>query len=119
MGDLLLDAMDWIAERLHRHASKQVVYSRGADTVTVDATIGRTVFEVVRGDGIVEHAESRDFLILTNTLILGGSKTIPKRGDRIKEDGLTFEVLAPGTEPHFRFSDPYRRLYRIHTKQVG
>ncbi|MBE3123763.1 MAG: hypothetical protein IMZ65_03080, partial [Planctomycetes bacterium] len=49
--------------------------------------------------------------------------TLPERGDRIREpqDGKTFvyEVMAPGKEPHYRFSDLYRRTLRIHTKQVA
>ena len=31
---------------------------------------------------------------------------------------VLYEVMAPGSEPHFQFSDPYRRTLRIHTKQV-
>ena len=53
--------------------------------------------------------------------------TLPKAGDRIKEasgegrgsTSYIYEVLAPETEPAYRFSDPYRRTLRIHTKQVG
>ena len=43
---------------------------------------------------------------------------------RIREtlagDVLTYEVMspAPGAEPHFRYSDPWRRTVRIHTKLV-
>ena len=99
MGDLLNDAMAWITDRLHAHASKEVVYSRGPDSVPVNATIGKTIFEVDKGYGVNERAESRDFLIRTDDLVLNGSKTIPKRGDRITEDGLIYEVLAPGNEP--------------------
>ena len=119
MGDLLNDAVSWLTDRLHSHASREVTYSRATDSVLVNATIGKTVFDVDKGYGVIEHAESRDFLIRTDDLVLNGSKTIPKRGDRILDDGKEYEVLAPGKEPHYRFSDPYRRLFRIHTKQVG
>ena len=30
-----------------------------------------------------------------------------------------YEVNAPGSEPPWRWSDPHRRLLRIHTKQIG
>jgi hypothetical protein len=119
MVDLLNDAVQWLTDRLHAHASRQVDYSRGSDSVAVSATVGKTVFDLDRGYGIVEHFESRDFLIRTDDLILNGSKTIPKRGDRITDDGNTYEVMSPNSEPHYRFSDPYRRLFRIHTKLVG
>ena len=68
---------------------------------------------------IVERWESRDYLIQAADLDLGE----PQRGDQIREtQGATiykYEVMAPGKEPAFRFSDPYRKTYRIHTKLVG
>jgi len=30
-----------------------------------------------------------------------------------------YEVMSPGNEPHFRWSDTYRQTLRIHTKHVG
>jgi len=30
-----------------------------------------------------------------------------------------YEVMAPGNEPPWRYSDPYRRTLRIHTKLIG
>ena len=30
----------------------------------------------------------------------------------------TAEVMAPGREPHWRWSDPGRSCYRIHTKHL-
>ena len=102
--------------------SRTVSYWRGEDSVNVQATIGRTVFEVDDGMGILEKIESRDFLILTADLVLAGEATLPLRGDRIKETSgdkvYVYEVLAPGKEPHYRFSDPYRKTLRIHSKQV-
>ena len=81
------------------------------------------MFQVDNGSGLIETVQSRDFLILTSYLVLGGTATLPKAGDRIKEavgsTSYVYEVLAPGTEPAYRFSDPYRRTLRIHTKQVG
>jgi len=106
-----------------KHASRLVLYQRGPWSVSVAAGVGRTTFQVDNGSGVVETFESRDFLILTADLVIGGTTTLPKAGDRIKEaagsTSYIYEVLAPGTEPAFRFSDPYRRTLRIHTKQVG
>jgi hypothetical protein len=105
------------------HLSEAVTYCRGEESVEVAATVGRTVFETADAYGVVEHSESRDFLILAADLVLNRSATLPERGDHIREtqDGKTFvyEVMAPGKEPHYRFSDVYRRTLRIHTKQVA
>jgi hypothetical protein len=32
---------------------------------------------------------------------------------------FVFEVNAPGGQPPFRYSDPYRRVLRIHTKHIA
>ena len=119
MPDLLQIGSDWLADQLKANASQSVVYSRGSASNTVQSMIGRTVFEVSSDLGIVERWEARDYLIQAAELAIGA----PQRGDQIREtQGSTtyvYEVMAPGNEPAFRFSDPYRKTYRIHTKLVG
>jgi len=99
-----------------------VTYQRGEDAVEVHAAIGRTVFEIDDGFGLIEKVESRDYLVPAAELVLEGSQVLPERGDRIRETQdskvFVYEVMAPGKEPHFRFSDAYRRTLRIHTKHV-
>jgi len=124
MGDLLDDGLAWLAEQLKAHASQTVVYRRGANEVTVQATVGRTLLKFDDGYGGVRMEwTDRDFLIAADDLVLGGEKTLPQRGDQVREtvdsQTLVYEVLAPGSEPEWRWSDPHRRLLRIHTKQVG
>jgi hypothetical protein len=131
MADLLEQASAWLDWMRQRHMTRPVTYCRGDQSVEVQATLGRTVFETADAYGVVEQSESRDFLILASDLVLGGAVTLPERGDRIREaqDGpstgsgqvktFVYEVMAPGKEPHFRFSDVYRRTLRIHTKQVA
>jgi len=67
-----------------------------------------------------QRVEARDFLIEAADLEEFGE---PERGDRVMDtlNGKVelFEVMAPGGEPHFRYSDPYRKVFRIHTKHVG
>ena len=122
MVDLLESVSTWLEEKRVQYMSRTVSYHRGESSVEVQATIGRTVFEIDDGTGILEKIESRDFLILVADLILAGEATLPQRGDRIKENYgdkvYVYEVLAPGKEPHYRFSDPYRNTLRIHSKQV-
>ena len=122
MGDLLRQGLAWLERQRHRHRTVRVAYVRGASTVRLAATVGRTVFETQDARGIVEKTESRDFLVRATDLVLEGLRALPKRGDRIREiqgDRLyVYEVMAPGREPEWRWSDPYRRTLRIHTKQV-
>jgi len=122
MADLLQTGSDWLADQLKTHAGRTVTYRRGTDTVAVTATIGRTEFEVDDEFGVLRKIESRDFLILAADLVLNGQAVLPERGDEIDETQggvtYTYEVMAPGKEPHFRYSDPYRKTLRIHTKQT-
>jgi hypothetical protein len=73
------------------------------------------------GDGVITHAQERDYLIAADDLVLGGAATLPERGDQIDEtiDGatVTFEVLPLAGEAHWRYSDPFRTLLRVHTRQ--
>lgn len=123
MPNILEQGAGWLADQLKTHASTEAVYQRGAQQVTVQATIGKTEFEIEDGSGVIQRFQSRDYLIQTADLKLGGVPTLPAAGDRIREtvgdQTLVYEVLAPGNEPHFRYSDPFRKLLRIHTKHVA
>lgn len=123
MTDLLETASRWLDDQRTRHLTRPVEYRRGTDAVALAATVGRTVFEQADEYGILHRTESRDYLVLTTDLVLGGVPTAPRAGDRIREtDGeqvFVYEVMAPGNEPPWRYSDPYRRTLRIHTRRVG
>jgi hypothetical protein len=123
MADLLQKASDWLEAMRNRHASRLVTYTRGTEAVVVSATIGKTIFQIDDGLGVSTQFEARDFLILAQELLLGGEKALPQRGDRIQEmqgeETVEYEVLAPGKEPCFRYSDPFRKTLRIHSKQVS
>lgn len=123
MADLLANAADWLGGMRVKHLSRIVSYQRGESSIEVAATVGRTTFEVVNEFGVVERVESRDFLIEAVSLVLGGHVVHPHRSDRIREPAgsqvLVYEVMAPGNQPCWRFSDPYRRTLRIHTKLVA
>jgi hypothetical protein len=116
-------ASAWLGAKRKVHLARPVTYRRGAEAVEVDATIGRSLFEAPDAYGVVVVTESRDFLIAAADLVLGGEPALPAAGDRVEElqDGniLTYEVMAPGTEPAWRYSDPYHRTLRIHTKLVA
>ena len=113
MGDLLAQGAAWLEQQRTRHLATTVTYVRGASTVEVLATIGRTKFEVDDGHVVRVEFTDRDFLILVADLILAGQTTEPQRGDLIREGPREFEVLE------WRYSDPYRQTFRITTKHTG
>ena len=123
MSNLLQIGASWLADQMKTHASIDVTYERGAEQVPVKATVGKTEFELDDGSGVVVRVQSRDFLIHAADLVLGGVETLPVAGDVIRETQgaktFVYEVMAPGKEPHWRYSDPYRKSLRIHTKHVS
>lgn len=129
MADLLAQASAWLDDQREKFLSRSVIYTRGSDSVEVMATIGRTVFDVDRGQGAALRIEARDYLIRAVHLNFGAGPVEPRRGDQIHElqDGVIYiyEVMGlgdsgagAGGESPWRWSDSYRRTMRIHTKQV-
>jgi hypothetical protein len=122
LADLLDKGSAWLEGQRKKHATRDVTYRRGAEQVVVKATIGRTLFEQDDGAGVIVRMQVRDYLIDAADLVLAGDVTLPAKGDRIEEiDGgkkHTHEVLPLGGEQHWRYSDPYRRTLRIHTKLI-
>ncbi len=123
MGDLLDRGSAFLDDQRHRHLSRTVLYRRGAEEKEVQATIGKTEFEQADDAGLIHRVESRDFLIRAADLDLGAGPTLPRAGDLVRETSGTqvfvYEVNAPGGQPPFRYSDPYRRVLRVHTKHIG
>lgn len=121
--DLLERGNSFLDEQRHKHMTRTVTYQRGASSVELQATLGETTFEQADEYGIVQKIESRDFLLRTADLVLDSEQTLPKSGDRIRDTQGTqvfvYEVSAPGNEPPFRYSDPYRTALRIHTKHIA
>lgn len=126
MGDLLDRGAAFLDAQRHQHLSRPVVYRRGTDEKEVQATIGTTEFEQVDdvgGAGLIHRVESRDFLVRAADLDLGDGPILPRAGDQVRETvgmaAFVYEVNAPGGQPPWRYSDPYRRVLRIHTKHIG
>lgn len=125
MADLLAQGSAFLEDQRHKHMTRLVAYRSGNSEVELSATVGRTLFEQSDDRGLLSRVESRDFLVRAVDLVIGGEPVTPRAGDQVREtgdDGVTlfiYEVMAPGGEPPFRFSDPYRRTLRIHTKHTG
>lgn len=121
---MLAAGSEWLEDQRHAHMTQETSYHRGTDSAApLLVTIGRTEFENADEYGVIHRLESRDYLMLTADLILGDEQVLPVAGDLIKEAGDTqtyiYEVMSPLGEPPYRFSDPYRKTLRIHTKYVG
>ena len=72
MSDLLEQGSAWLQKQRKKFATRDVIYRRGADFATVNATIGRTVFEQDDGTGAIVQMQVRDYLIDTADLVLAG-----------------------------------------------
>jgi hypothetical protein len=108
-------------------ALDSIVYHRGVTSVTLlkKAWTGRTPFRIMdRGQSRLIWSE-KDFLIPCVDLKIGGVEVIPQVGDWIEvgfanvEGNQKFEFMAPNNEPVWRYSDPQRKIYRIHAKRVA
>ncbi len=123
MGDLLDRGAAFLDAQRHQHLSRSVLYRRGTDEKEVQATVGKTEFEQADDAGLIHRVESRDFLVRTADLDLGAGPILPRAGDQVRETvGMSvfvYEVNAPGGQPPWRYSDPYRRVLRIHTKHIA
>jgi hypothetical protein len=120
--NLLQKSSDWLETQRTKHAASTVQYVRGSLAAEVLATVGKTTFEVDDGYGVLIRHESRDFLILAADLLLDGHSILPQRGDCIRETQngavYSYEVMTPGKEPCWRYSDAFRKTLRVHTKQI-
>jgi hypothetical protein len=122
VADLINGALQWLDGMRHKYATRPVTYLRGLDAINIQATVGRSVFQIVSGEGAAETVERRDYIVRAADLRVGGVVTLPEVGDRVREtvgsQVQEYEVVATGQEPHYRKSDPDGMALRIHTALV-
>ena len=114
MADMLQDGLTWLGFQRAAHMSSQVAYRRDPDVVTVNATFGKTDVEIADESGLTIQAHVWDFLMAAEELGFD-----PEPGDVIAANSRKYEVMNLGGEGCWRWSDPYRTTYRIHTKDIG
>ena len=114
MSDLLQRGSQWLEQMRNAHCASEVEYRRGEDGYAVNATFGKTDFEVADESGLTVGGHVWDFLILADQAV-----SEPQVGDVIVANGQRYEVMNLGSEGCWRWSDPYRQTYRIHTKDIG
>jgi len=117
VGDLLRQGSQWLEQQRTAHCSSPVEYRRPPDAYTVNATYGKTDVEVADESGLTITAGVWDFLILADAFLQEGFE--PEPGDVIAASGRRYEVMNLGGQDCWRWSDPYRQTYRIHTKDIG
>lgn len=120
MPNFLESGSEWLASQLGNHAATRVTFSRGGDSVAVDATKGKTEIEVDDGQSLVRSAVV-DWIVRPESLRLAGGVVEPRIGDEFSElrgrTVLVHRVLAlPGGEVWRRTT--YGTLIRVHTKLV-
>ena len=100
------------AQFLNKVRNEKLTVEVSYNGEAVKATIGKTVFKLETGFGII-YEESTDFLISVDALL-----DAPAKGDVIEWQEVEYEVLAPENEKIWRYSDSYKNTYRIHTKRI-
>ena len=122
MPNVLAQGAEWLASQLGQHAATPVTFARGAASVPVTATKGRTDVEVDDGDSVL-RSHVVDWIVRPSALVLAGNVVEPRVGDEFREtvgaNVHTYRVLALGDGEVFRAVDPARTLIRIHTKLSG
>ncbi len=112
--NLLRRGSEWLERMRQQHCADEVAYDRDGTVTMVSATYGRTRYEIATESGLTVEAHVWDFLIAADALAFE-----PEPGDAIEADGVRYEVMALGDDVRgWRWSDPFRGTYRIHTKQV-
>ncbi len=123
MGDLLAQASRWLNDQRRRHLAGELTYRRQLTSgalvdLPILGTIGRTDYQVAaeaEGGGLIA-AQVTDLLIGADQL----PDFDPQIGDRIIADGRLYQVQPLGEDTRgWRWSDPHRTVYRIHTRDIG
>lgn len=119
MGDLLDTAARWLTGKRHDHMTQTVTYVRGVQQVTLLATVAQNRSEQLDpGADVVNVRRERDYLFRAEDLTIGypasGDKIVHQQGDTV----YTFEVVANGGEPCWRWSDEARTTIRVHTHEI-
>ena len=103
----------WLSKQQKQFTSSGILYVRGEKSFKLNAGFGRTKYETSDDYGLKIAAFSADFLVAASDL-----QIVPKAGDRIVADGISYEVLELGDEC-WRWCDPHHITKRIHTKQIS
>lgn len=123
MADLLHSGFQWLADKRDESMARPVLIRRGASSVTITATRGRSFLEHADETQAILRIETRDFLVLRDDYDFGDGATLPQRNDQFEEvigdQTHVFEVLPLNGAPAWRWSNSSRKTIRIHTKALS
>jgi hypothetical protein len=121
MSDFLSDGIASIQATRKATMTEAVTYTfADASTVSVQATRGRSEFEMVDQNGIQHELSTRDFLLHAADLKQSDTVVTPTAGETITDaSGNVYEVMQITGVPSWQYSDPGETILRIHTKVVA
>lgn len=103
-------------------AGETVTYRRGVLSRSITAIPGRETRNVIGDEGIAMATDEMHFIVAPADLVLGGSVTLPERGDEIVRtvgnETLTYTVRVEGGLDRYSI-DPTASALRIRTKLKG
>ena len=112
---MIESGIGFLREAQAEYLALGAVYRRADGTgICLKAVPGKTVFRSTNDYGQWTRIETRDFIIGKDYL-----SEPPVKGDMIVFRDREYEVLAPGDEPVWKWSDPFCTAYRVHTKHTG
>jgi len=115
MPNMLKRGQSFLADKQEAHTSEQITYHSGADSFgPFAATMGRSDVDLSEGGNIEAIATVFDFLFRVSEI-----PHTPRTGDRIVHDGQVYELFEDIAGGSWRYSDPYRIRYRVHTQRLG
>jgi hypothetical protein len=113
--NLLRRARAFLDRQREAHLAEPVVYRRpGKADLPIATTLGTTEHEGNDDYGATIRSRSVDFLVASDVLLLE-----PRIGHQLIHDGRVYEVMDVHGDGPWRWSDPYRTTYRIHTRETG
>jgi hypothetical protein len=126
--NLLEDGAQWLADQMEESVSSPVVYVRGSLECPLNASLGKTQFEVTDQAGMLQNVESHDFILRASEMLFDGLPFVPKAYDSvlIVRGGVTHKYVVvqygsmiDSTEQVYRWCDPYGKQLRVHTRYEG
>ncbi len=116
MSDMLAEGAAWLNSQMKAHTSSEVIYRRGASGMAIRATLGKTDYETKDESGVTAASQTTDFLVSAADM---GALVEPQAGDSIVFEGRAYEVTNLASENCWRWSDGFRKVFRIHTRDIG
>lgn len=118
--DMLEDGVIFLAEQANLFQAQTIVYKRLAESASIIATVGEMTHVIPDDQGItLINFKTQDFIIDVSILDIGSGLIIPARRDTIEWKGKKFLVIEMPGIAAYRYSDRYRKRFRIHTKESG